>query len=133
MRRVSEHAAAKGITKLSIISMDGTEILASMPDKVLRALCGAGLERSKLYDPQLRKVLRRNRRNSTNRPCIYVMELTDDEGRPPTAGDAKIFIQRARQYMNTTDPSGDDIAVAVRIDGALRGLRYVYPLPKSQV
>lgn len=60
------------------------EIVSSVEWRILSGICGAGLQRRRASDPGLDAVLSQLMADSEGRPGIYMIELVDDAGLPPT-------------------------------------------------
>ncbi|KAK3723426.1 hypothetical protein LTR37_001678 [Vermiconidia calcicola] len=100
---VRRHKALPHGLDFQTYKTDCLEILASIPSDVLSAVLGAGLERRKDSDPELRGVLADNRRRSASQPCIYMLELADKAGAGPTVDQMRRFIRLARSYATKQD------------------------------
>lgn len=92
------------------------EFFASIPASILASVCGAGLRSRKARDEELYAYLVNSYADSVKRPCIYMLEFTDQIGLAPTLADMLEIVRDARTYSNPQGP--DDWKVAVRIDKA---------------
>ncbi|KAK6442155.1 hypothetical protein LTR95_001624 [Oleoguttula sp. CCFEE 5521] len=93
------------------------QMLATLPDALLYAICGSGVQARKAVDPELQAVLAANLEASVDRPCIYEMELVDRNGNPPSLRDTEKLISCARRYM-TPSAHESDARLISRIDKA---------------
>ncbi|KAI6789023.1 hypothetical protein KC332_g18195 [Hortaea werneckii] len=89
------YAAAKDMPNFEVFSTICEQILASVPDPILRSVCGSGLKKRKLVDPRLQKFLDRNFRKGSSRPCIYMFEFVDEEGMGPSIAEMRRLIELA--------------------------------------
>ena len=90
------------------------EILASIPMGIMYSICGAGLRARKARDEELYAWLVNTYVGSIDRPCIYMLEFTDQIGRAPTLGDMRVIVQDARLYADAVQDQ--DAATALRVD-----------------
>lgn len=119
---VQSHSA---VQKLDL-GVDGVateifEMLLSVPVAVMHGICGAGLRRRKASDVDIYAWLVKNYVKSVKRPCVYMLELTDQIGRAPTRDDLSEIVLEARRYLEP-DGSTQDQDLAIRIDSFKRVL-----------
>jgi hypothetical protein len=77
-REVHDHSAVKKLNMgLSNVEAELFEMLQSVPVAVMHGICGAGLRSRKASDPDMYAWLVNNYIKSEGRPCIYMLELTD--------------------------------------------------------
>jgi hypothetical protein len=86
------------------------QILTSVPIPVLQGICGAGLQRRKALDLDMYAWLTNNLRKSESRPTIYMIELTDDIGRPLKYEDMRKLIKGVRVYIDEKVTAKEDFA-----------------------
>ncbi|KAK3112031.1 hypothetical protein LTR53_012112 [Teratosphaeriaceae sp. CCFEE 6253] len=113
-REAQGHSALVGCS-FEAFRMECSEILAALEPALLRGIMGAGVTRRKRVDPDLRARLAKNRKLSVNRPCIYLLELTDDDGCSLNVSSIRRLIRIAKQYASES-PTGADTDKALLID-----------------
>jgi len=97
-----EHEVADG---WSLVEFEETclEIFASLPREILSGLLGAGLHRRIAGDRNLEATLADNWKRSKRRPCIYVFELVDSHGLPPTVKELKKILEDVCRALRSTN------------------------------
>lgn len=101
-----------------VFRLQCTEILASMPQKALQAICGRGLRWWRLRDAKLRWELETLRAQSRARPNAYVLELVDKLGDGTTVGEMRLILSWAESYIALDDGDHSDTQRALLIDEA---------------
>jgi hypothetical protein len=115
-QEVHDHSAVKKMNMgLSNVEAELHEMLLSVPYAVMHGICGASLRSRKASDADMYAWLVNNYIQSEGRPCIYMLELTDQIGRAPTLEDTRKIVSEARRYMDP-DGSESDEKLAIRVD-----------------
>lgn len=110
---VTLHAAARDLPNFDVFSTICEQILASVPDLILRSVCGSGLKKRKLVDLRLQRFLDRNLRKGSSRPCIYMLEFVDEEGLGPSIAEMRRLVESAWQYVKPETQEDIDLAIDV--------------------
>jgi hypothetical protein len=103
----------------------GSNVLWSMPPRVVQALAGDNLAWQAMYvDNELRDLFDEESEwmleSSSAAPVIYMLALVDDMGQSPSSANLRQVIAMLRQYISH-DPQDDH--VVLKVDNALRGGR----------
>ena len=96
-------------------------LLATMPDKCLRAAIGGDYARQVLNDRDAGRWHTTTRALGDDQPAIYLHEIVDDDGYPPTAADIREILRDIRRYCKLpAQYSNEDYVFFARVDNACR-------------